>query len=48
MNNIIFKGYKDRLTVWFDNEQNFEQVKNDFSSKLKISQKFLKALKKLQ
>ncbi len=46
MNNIIFKGYKDRLTVWFDNEQNFEQVKNDFSSKLKISQKFFEGAKK--
>ena len=46
MDNVIFKGYRDKLTVLFNDVRNFEQLKNDFSAKLKSSQKFFDGTQK--
>ena len=43
---IIFKGYKNRLTVVLNTEKSFEQIKNDFIEKLNRSQKFFEGIKK--
>ena len=41
MDNIIFKGRKDRISVMFnDKNKNFEQLQNDFEQKLEQTQNF--------
>ena len=43
---IIFKGYKDRLTIILNTKKSFDEIKSDFFNKLNKSQKFFKGIKK--
>lgn len=46
MDNIIFKGHKNKLTVLLNKNENFERLKNDFVKKIQSSKKFFSGAKK--
>lgn len=46
MEDVIFKGHKDKLVIVFNGQRDFEQLKNNFYTKLDISKGFFKGAKK--
>ena len=46
MDDIIFKGHKDRITIIFNDEKDFSQLQNDFEKKLDVSKNFFNSTKK--
>ena len=46
MDNIIFKGHKDRITIILNANESFEKLQNDFEKKIELSRNFFNGTKK--